>query len=364
VRRFIVADKTVVTPWAVTGEIDYDKLIERFGTKRIDRELLERIRDHTGTLHMHLRRGIFYSHRDMDRILDEHEKGNRFVLYTGRGPSGPVHLGHLVPWLFTKHLQDVFGAKLFFQFTDDEKLMLRPEFNEADTWHWVYENSLDLMALGFDPDKTEFIVNLRHPEKVYPLAIQIAKKTTISTIKAVFGFTGDTSTGLMFFPSIQAAPCFIESYRTGEQIPCLIPAGIDQDTYWRITRDVAQKLGYPKPAQIHGRILPGLSGEAKMSSSIPETAVYTTDSPEIASQKIMNAAHTPSHPERCPVYQYFFFLFEDSDSRMERRNHDCIEGKAKCETCKGELAERLTVFLGKHQNSREKMRDTVDMMLE
>ena len=102
-------DKMIVTPWEVRGNIDYDKLIKEFGTKRIDKALLERIKKHTGELHPFLKRGIFFSHRDLDWILNEYEKGNKFFLYTGRSSSGPVHMGHLVPWMFTKWLQDKFG---------------------------------------------------------------------------------------------------------------------------------------------------------------------------------------------------------------------------------------------------------------
>lgn len=42
----------------------------------------------------------------MDITLNEFEKGNKFYLYTGRGPSGgSMHLGHLMPFIFTKYLQ-------------------------------------------------------------------------------------------------------------------------------------------------------------------------------------------------------------------------------------------------------------------
>jgi len=74
-----VADNGVINPWTVSGEIDYNKLIERFGTKPIDWKLLDRFKKYTGGLHFHLRRGVFYSHRDLDVVLDEFEKGNRFV---------------------------------------------------------------------------------------------------------------------------------------------------------------------------------------------------------------------------------------------------------------------------------------------
>jgi len=32
-----------VTPWEVKGNIDYDKLIKEFGTKKISKEMIERI---------------------------------------------------------------------------------------------------------------------------------------------------------------------------------------------------------------------------------------------------------------------------------------------------------------------------------
>jgi tryptophanyl-tRNA synthetase len=115
------ADDFIVTPWHVEGDIDYDKLIKKFGTEKISSELLERIKRITGEDYFMLKRGIFFSHREMNRILDEYEKGNKFFLYTGRGPSGHTHIGHLVPWMFAKWLQEKFDVNLYFQLTDDEK---------------------------------------------------------------------------------------------------------------------------------------------------------------------------------------------------------------------------------------------------
>lgn len=41
--------------------------------------------------------------RDLNEILDLYEKGEKFYLYTGRGPSSEaLHLGHLIPFMFTK----------------------------------------------------------------------------------------------------------------------------------------------------------------------------------------------------------------------------------------------------------------------
>ena len=44
--RNMKEDEFIVTPWKVEGKVDYNKLVEKFGTELIDDELLERfVRD-------------------------------------------------------------------------------------------------------------------------------------------------------------------------------------------------------------------------------------------------------------------------------------------------------------------------------
>lgn len=94
-----------MNPWEVTGIVDYDKLIVKYGSKAISAELIERFERVTGhKAHHLLRRGVFFSHRELDQILDLHEQKRPFYLYTGRGPSSDsMHIGHMVPFLFTKY---------------------------------------------------------------------------------------------------------------------------------------------------------------------------------------------------------------------------------------------------------------------
>ena len=148
-----IEDDMIVTPWEVQGKIDYDRLVEQFGTKHIDLPLLKRLQKVTGDLHLQLRRKIVFSHRDFDWIMDKYENGEKFVLYTGRGPSGHVHLGHMIPWFFTKWIQDKFDTRLYFQMTDDEKFIVK-DLTLEDTMHFSYENALDILAVGFDPKET------------------------------------------------------------------------------------------------------------------------------------------------------------------------------------------------------------------
>lgn len=87
-------------------------MVEEFGTKKIDQALLDRLERVTGKKpHRFLRRSIVFSHRDLELILDRYEKGEPFFLYTGRGPSSDsVHVGHTIPFEFTKWLQDTFDV--------------------------------------------------------------------------------------------------------------------------------------------------------------------------------------------------------------------------------------------------------------
>ena len=360
-------EEMVVTPWEVSGKIDYEKLVREFGTQPITPDLLDSIRRNAGDLHPQLERQVFFSHRDLDWLLQKYESGEKFVLYTGRGPSGPVHIGHLAPWIFTKYLQDKFDAKLYFQITDDERYLYHDNFSMDEPKKWAYENALDLIALGFDSKKTRIVLDTKSIGTLYSLALTIAKHITFSTAKGVFGFQESTNIGLIFYPAIQAAPAFLESALVGHSVPCLIPAAIDQDPYWRVARDVAPKLGYYKPAQIHCRFVPGLGRGGKMSASLPETAIFTVDEPEVARKKIINAftggratieeqKQLGANPDVCSVFAYDYFLFMNS-KEVEELRYNCRSGNIMCGECKQVLAERVMRFLSEHQEQREKAKD-------
>jgi len=358
-----------VTPWEVEGEIDYNKLIAQFGTQPITSEIIERIKQVTGEVHPMLKLQYFFSHRDLDWILNKHEEGESFYLYTGRGPSGMVHIGHMMPWLFTKYIQEKFGSKLLFQLTDDEKFLQTQDRSREEIGHYAYENILDIIAVGFNPDKTKIIVDTRHIQHLYPIATEIAKRITFSTAKAVFGFSNSTNIGMIGFPPIQAAPCFLPSIIENKPTPVLIPAAIDQDPYWRVTRDVAERMGYYKPAQIHSKFLPGLGMAGKMSSSKPETALFTIDDPEVIDRKVSSAftggqatvalqRQLGGNALGCPVFWYLRYLF-DTERQSDERLLKCRSGNLLCGECKSDLSKESQNFLGEFKKRREKAKDVI-----
>lgn len=367
-------EEMVVTPWKVSGEVDYNRLVQKFGTQLLTDDLLNRLKKLAGGLHLQLRRGFFFSHRDFDWILDQYERGQPFVLYTGRGPSGKVHLGHVLPWIFTKYLQDAFDAKLYFQLTDDEKFLIHPEFDLEKVQGFTHDNIFDIIAIGFDSRKTKIITDTKNISALYELALKVARHVNFSTVRAVFGFEDSSNIGIIFFPAIQAVPAFLESALAKRNVPCLIPAAIDQDPYWRVTRDVAQKIGYYKPAQIHSKFLPGLGKGGKMSSSMPETCIFMTDTPNVARKKIMNAytggqatveeqKRLGGKPEICPIGLYHYYMFQEDDKIAEELLKRCKSGALLCGDCKMLLAEKIKGFLLEHQKKREEAKDKIEKYL-
>ncbi len=364
-----------ITPYDVKGKVDYDKLIKDFGVKKITNSDLDRIKKLAGEIHPYFKRGIYFAHRDLKWILDEYEKGNKFFLYTGIGPSGGIHIGHIGTWILVKWLQEKFDTELWFQFTDDEKFMYSKNKSFEDIEKYTYENMLDIIALGFNPKKTYFLIDTKHAGIMYPEAIKVAKKITFSTIKASFGFNDSNNIGSIFFTAMQTVPIFLPNILRKERRPCLIPLGIDQDPHFRISRDVVEKLGHQKPAILHAKFMPALTGpEGKMSSSLSEKAILLTDSPKEVERKIKKYAFSGGqstikehrekggNPDVDVSFQWLKY-FEYDDKKLAQIEKDYRSGKMLTSELKDYLIEKINVFLKEHQKKREKAKNQINDFL-
>lgn len=186
------AGEQVVTPWDVAGgadgKVDYNKLVAQFGCSNLTADLVERMERLTGRpAHPFLKRGIFFAHRDFKEILDCYERGQPFYLYTGRGPSSEaLHLGHLVPFMFTKWLQDAFGVPLVIQLTDDEKTLWRNlDIDEAR--RLARENAKDIIACGFDASKTFIFSDFEYVGGAfYRNIVRIQRCVTMNQVRVPF----------------------------------------------------------------------------------------------------------------------------------------------------------------------------------
>jgi tryptophanyl-tRNA synthetase len=365
------ADEFVVTPYEVRGKVDYDRLRELFGTQALTPELLDRLRALAGgDLHPLLARGFYYSHRDLSALLDAHARGEPFFVYSGRGPSGPLHLSHLAQFDLCRWFQERLHVPMYIQITDDEKFWSRAGLTREETLRWGLENLYDILALGFDRKTTRVFFDSRSIGALYPLAIRVARKITYSSVKAVFGLEPSANIGWIFYTALQTVPCFWPSWAEERTVRCLIPCGIDQDPHFRLTRDIAEGLGYPKPALLHSRMIPGLLGEAAMSTtgSSEDGALFLNDPPKTVERKVRHAftggrasveeqRRLGANPEICSVWALWRTRFADSDEQLARLTADCRSGALLCGDCKGQLLERIHPFYRAHAERREKAKE-------
>ncbi|SFC29859.1 tryptophanyl-tRNA synthetase [Halobiforma haloterrestris] len=349
-----------VTPYAVEGSIDYEKLLERFGAEPLTTDQVDRFPDRPA-----IRRGFFYAGRDVDRYLEAAESGDPHAIVTGRGPSGSMHLGHVLPLYLAKHLQRETGATVYVPLSDDEKFLAKEGSLESIGEH-TRDNLRDILAVGFDPERTRIVVDTVDADLIYPLAVRLADYLTPATVDAVYGQQG--TVGLQFYPAVQAAHLLLPQLVAGRQ-PTLVPVAIDQDPHVRVCRDVAARESLPveKPGALLGRFLPSLEGPGKMSTSGNAPSIGLADDPETVAATIRDHAYTGGRatleehrekggdPSVDVPFQYLRYCFEPDDDDLERiaeryRAGDLLSGELK------EIAiDRITDFLAAHQRRREEL---------
>ncbi|GAW82199.1 tryptophan--tRNA ligase [Plasmodium gonderi] len=395
-----------VTPWDVNiteDGINYDKLIKEFGCSKITENHVKRIEQLTNKrAHHFIRREIFFSHRDLDFLLNYYEQHKCFYIYTGRGPSSlSMHLGHLIPFYFCKYLQDAFNVPLVIQLSDDEKFLFNQNYSLEYINTLTKENVKDIIAVGLNPELTFIFKNTEYAGYLYPTVINIHKKTTLNQSMNVFGFNHSDNIGKISYPSFQIAPCFSQCFPhfLPKNIPCLVPQGIDQDPYFRLSRDIAVKLALHKPIVMHSVFMPGLQGvNTKMSSTKKKdekdksvtsgkdglsmsnekdanannsknkeqnnSVIFLTDSPEQIKNKINKYAFSgggatiEEHRERGGnlekdiSYQYLRYLMED-DNKLQEIGDKYKKGELLSGELKKILIDILIDLIQKHQQRRQ-----------
>ena len=356
-----------VTPYSVEGRIDYQQLLESFGADELTDEQRKRF---PGPGHPLVRRRIFYAHRDLDRILDAIAAGEQHALVTGRGPSGPMHIGHIIPFYFARYLQQHAGTDVYIPLSDDEKYLLKEQSPASISGH-TRANLRDILAVGFDPERTRIVVDTADADVVYPIAAVLGKDITQATVDATYG--DPPNVGLSFYPAIQATHLLLPQFVDGQQ-PTLVPIAVDQDPHVRVCRDVAAKERYDveKPGALLSKFLPSLGGPGKMSSSDDLPSILLSDDRETVHEKIQKHAYSGGrtsvsehrekggNPEIDVAYLLLYYFFEDDDETVERIASEYRNGSLLSGELKTRAAEKVADFLERHQQRRHALGPLTD----
>jgi len=365
----------IVTPWEVTGDIDYGKLIREFGIQPL-KGLPEEFQKN-----VLFRRGIVFAHRDFGRIISAIKNKKKFVMMTGLMPSGKFHLGHMLlaqQIIFYQKL----GAKLYVAVADLEAYNARNKSLEELKEVAIDQYLLNYIALGLSPKNCDFYFqsdrssDAKKSNAYYRLASNFSRHATFNEFKAVYGAL---SPGKMNASLLQASDMFHPQLPEFDgTVPVLVPVGIDQDPHLRIARDIGQRYKNHEFIQLsstYHSFLPGLKGGGKMSSSDEMSYIAMTDSSEAVKTKINKYALTGGrdtigeqkkrggNPDVCTVYKYHHYFFEQSDKDLKERYKKCKAGKLMCGECKQHLTSYINTFLKEHQANREKAKTKIKEFL-
>lgn len=278
--------------------------------------------------------------------------------------------------MWFRWLQETFDVPLVIQLTDDEKTLWK-DLTVEQSMRMARENAKDIIAIGFDVNKTFIFANLDYMGRCpafYQNIIRIQKCVTFNQVKGIFGFGDSDVIGKIGFPAAQAAPAFSTTFPFifgNDKLPVLIPCAIDQDPYFRMTRDVSPRLGFPKPALIHSSFFPALQGaKTKMSASEDNSAIFLTDTPKQIKTKINKHAFSGGRPtleehrelggntDTDVSFQLLrFFLYDDDE--LERIRVAYSTGELLSGEIKKIAIETLQPIVADHQNKRKEVTDEI-----
>lgn len=393
-------EESVMTAWQVKGKVDYNKLINQFGAQMIDDNLKDKFKRITGKeLHPWIRRGIFFSHRDLDKFLDAYENGEPVYLYTGRGATSySMHIGHTLSFLLIKWLQDVFdNCPLVIQMADDEKYAFK-DIDFDILYKLGFENAKDIIAFGFNPEKT-FIFSNRdyrlNVKKYEELVSTMKVKISAKEISKVFGFgekvnvvnekgeseekyvfNENITVAMMDWPFYQLSAAFSQAFPhifNGKPAHCLVLMAVDQDVYFRVGRTLADKMNILKPCSMMCKFIDPLTGPGKMSSSVSqESTIFLTDDEKTIRQKIMKYAFSGGggngsiddhrkyggNPE-VDIACKFLNYFEYDDVKLAEIENEFRKGNLSCSDTKKLLGDKLVQIILEHQEKRKLVTDEV-----
>ncbi len=363
-------------PWGTVEVKDYDRLRRTFGIKPFA-EVIPRLRKAGIPLSLHMRRNILFGHRDFDNvILEGYLKGEKIAVMTGFMPSGRFHFGHKLTADQLIYYQKVFGARVFIALADAEAYAVRRIPRKEVIRLGIEEYVANLIALGLNPDKTDFYFQTNRGTPYYRLIQLFSGKVTASEMEAIYG---DISPSKVISALTQAADILhpqLDEYGGYKRV--LVPVGADQDPHLRLSRDLADRLhdmvGLERPAATYHKLIRGLDG-GKMSSSRPEATIFLTDPPKLAAKKLMRALtggrataeeqrRLGGEPEKCTVYDLYLYHLIPEDGGLERIYRDCRSGVMLCGECKRIGSEKLISFLETHQALLEEARETARSIVE
>lgn len=249
------------------------------------------------------------------------EKKPHPVAYDGFEPSGKIHIAQGLLRAININKMTKAGCKFKMLVADWHAMANHKLGGDLEKIRTCGEYLVEVWkATEMDLKNVEFIwaSNLVKETDYWKTVMRIATKSTVKRILRTSQIMGrnesdSLSASQIFYPCMQAADIFHLKVDIAQ-------LGMDQRKVNVLAREVGESLGFWKPVIVSHHMLLGLSQiksgaegieraiELKMSKSIPDSAIFMTDSKEEVERKIMKAYCPEKQLEENPIIEYCKFL--------------------------------------------------------
>lgn len=228
------------------------------------------------------------------------EKKPNFILYDGFEPSGRMHIAQGVFKSLVVNKCTEAGGTFIFWVADWFALMNDKMGGDIDKIRTVGEYLIEVWkATGMDMSRVKFLWSSEeisnHAEEYWGQALDIARRSTLARVKKCCQIMGRNEESLtaaqILYPIMQCTDIFFLKAD-------ICQLGVDQRKVNMLARDYCDAAGRKlKPVILSHHMLYGLKqGQAKMSKSDPDSAIFMEDAAEDVARKI-SQAYCPTAPE-------------------------------------------------------------------
>jgi len=290
---------------------------------------------------------------------------------SGIRATGRLHLGNYLGAVKGMvELQNNPNYETFYMVADLHTLTT--PFETGDFQLKIKDIVLDYLSAGLDPKKCTLFVQ-SHVKELLELAyifstqVMVARMQRMPTFKEkIKQYSKNVNVALLNYPVLMAADILL--YKAD-----LVPVGIDQEPHLEIAREVARKMNkkfgtdFPEPKRFvtKGEYIPSLTGEGKMSKSVPGSSISLADNLETIKEKLAKTPTDLGKGERVPdkggvnTLLTLVELFEGKEKRGSYEK-DYLEGGIKYSSLKEELAKAIYTELISIQEKRAKLEKDPD----
>eukprot|EP00450_Noctiluca_scintillans_P013971 CAMPEP_0194508754 /NCGR_PEP_ID=MMETSP0253-20130528/39094_1 /TAXON_ID=2966 /ORGANISM="Noctiluca scintillans" /LENGTH=734 /DNA_ID=CAMNT_0039351825 /DNA_START=17 /DNA_END=2221 /DNA_ORIENTATION=- len=216
-----------------------------------------------------------------------------FVLYDGFEPSGRMHIAQGIFKTVNVNKCTKAGGTFIFWVADWFALMNDKMGGDLEKIKTVGKYLIEVWkASGMDMSRVKFLWSSEeishHAEAYWSQALDIARRTTLARVKKccqIMGRKEDSlSAAQILYPIMQCTDIFFLKAD-------ICQLGVDQRKVNMLARNYCDAAARkPKPIILSHHMLFGLkAGQAKMSKSDPDSAIFMEDTQEDVRRKIMNA---------------------------------------------------------------------------